>query len=99
MVVSLSGDVKEFSRSGSLLSSLKVPGLTIPQVEGITMDDAGNLYVVGEQGSGANLNQSTMFVYSPAPVPEPQTYAMMLGGLAVVGALVRRRRKHPIQNS
>ena len=27
-----------------------------------------------------------------APVPEPQTYAMMLGGLAVMGAMTRRRR-------
>jgi hypothetical protein len=27
-----------------------------------------------------------------APVPEASTYAMMLGGLAAVGALVRRRR-------
>jgi hypothetical protein len=27
-----------------------------------------------------------------APVPEPQTYAMMLGGLAVMGAVARRRK-------
>jgi hypothetical protein len=27
------------------------------------------------------------------PVPEPTTYAMLLGGLAVVGACVRRRRR------
>lgn len=28
-----------------------------------------------------------------APVPEPETYAMMLGGLAMVGVAARRRRK------
>lgn len=28
-----------------------------------------------------------------APVPEPETYAMMLGGLAMLGALARRRRR------
>jgi hypothetical protein len=30
--------------------------------------------------------------YSLAPVPEPETYALLLGGLAVVGWLARRRR-------
>jgi hypothetical protein len=27
-----------------------------------------------------------------APIPEPQTYALMLAGLAAVGLLARRRR-------
>lgn len=27
-----------------------------------------------------------------APIPEPQTYALMLGGLALLGAVARRRR-------
>lgn len=30
--------------------------------------------------------------FSAAPVPEPETYALMLSGLALVGAIVRRRR-------
>ena len=33
-----------------------------------------------------------------APVPEPETYAMMLLGMLVVGrAAIRRRRRQPIQ--
>lgn len=29
----------------------------------------------------------------PAPIPEPETYAMMLGGLALLGAVARRKAK------
>jgi hypothetical protein len=28
-----------------------------------------------------------------APVPEPETYAMLLAGLGVMGAVVRRRKQ------
>jgi hypothetical protein len=27
------------------------------------------------------------------PVPEPETYAMMLGGLALLGAIARRKKR------
>ncbi|MBN8830607.1 MAG: PEPxxWA-CTERM sorting domain-containing protein [Sphingomonadales bacterium] len=32
------------------------------------------------------------FVVSPPAVPEPATWAMMIGGLALVGAAMRARR-------
>jgi len=32
-------------------------------------------------------------VQTLAPVPEPETYAMMLGGIAMIGAVARRRRQ------
>lgn len=37
----------------------------------------------------------TMFYGSPSisPVPEPETYAMMAGGLGLIGFMVRRRKK------
>ena len=35
----------------------------------------------------------TLLTMSLAPVPEPETYAMLLAGLALVGAAIRRRRQ------
>lgn len=90
LVVSLSGQVKEFDRNGTLLSTLNIAGGAQPQAEGLTMDDNGILYIVGEQGSGSTLNQSTLFVY--APIPEPAEYGMLLAGLGLIGAIARRRR-------
>ncbi len=46
-----------------------------------------NFFGEGERKVGSLLSQSI------APVPEPQTYAMMLGGLGLVGWMARRKRK------
>lgn len=40
------------------------------------------------------LNEYYQFVFSPnVPVPEPETYAMLLAGLGLVGAAARRRKQ------
>lgn len=46
-----------------------------------------NFFGDGERKVGSLLSQTI------APVPEPETYAMMLGGLGLVGFMARRRRK------
>lgn len=32
-------------------------------------------------------------VYTPPPIPEPETYAMLLAGLGIVGAAARKRKQ------
>jgi len=59
-------------------------GPTGPQGVPPTIFTSGNLYV-----SDVNLA-----VASPiAAVPEPESYAMLLAGMAIVGGIVRRRRR------
>ena len=52
------------------------------------MDERGYLYLMSENGGG-DINHPELWVY--APVPEPQSIAMLLVGLGVLGTLVRRR--------
>jgi hypothetical protein len=45
------------------------------------------------QGYGSSGNISEAFINNPIPVPEAETYAMMLAGLGLVGWAARRRRQ------
>jgi len=64
-------------------------------------DDAWYFYTgIGQQGPGYKLNQFYALAVRSgdvgvvvSSVPEPETYAMMLAGLAMVGALSRRRSR------
>lgn len=44
------------------------------------------------QGDHFNFD-ANLIISTGAPVPEPSTYGLMLGGLALVGTVIRRRRK------
>lgn len=78
----------EIDRVGNTLSSLDLAGLTTQAIEGVTIDERGKIYLVAENASG--LPNSRLLVLSP--IPEPGTYALMLGGLLALGAAARRRR-------
>ena len=92
----------EVSRTGELLSSFDLSGLAIQTIEGVTLDFAGNIYLVGETGgvspsfsNPGTVSTSGLVVLSRAvsAVPEPSTWAMMVGGLGLVGGALRRRAK------
>ena len=70
----------EVDRTGHLLSSLDLSGVTTQAIEGLTIDEQGVIYLVAEDSGTAN---SRLFVLT-SPVPEPGTVALMLVGLAAV---------------
>lgn len=85
----------EATRSGQVVSSLDLSGLTTTQaIEGLTIDERGVIYLVAEQAQGAGAPAdaaSRLFVLSP--VPEPGTWMLMAAGLVLVARRAGRRRK------
>ncbi len=68
--------------------------LKISTIEGVTLDKDGNIYLVAELGginSGASAFIKLAREQVSGAVPEPATWAMMLGGLGLVGGAMRRR--------
>jgi len=72
--------------SGTLLSGFDLSGVTSQAIEGVTVDHLGNIYLVAEDSGAAS---SRLFVLT-TPVPEAQTYAMLLAGLGLIGLRLRK---------
>jgi hypothetical protein len=88
----------EVNRQGQVMSSFDL-GAVPPHnaIEGVTVDEKGTIYLVAEQiQDGSNLpldpNPKSQLIVLTSAVPEPQTDALMLGGLAGLGFVAWRRR-------
>jgi len=99
LLVLTHGGVAEMTRSGSLVANLTAnsTGTSFQgqflQFEGMTMDASGNLYLVSDNGDAGT--GSSLFIY--APVPEPETWVVMMAGLALMGRMARRRAGRAVQ--
>jgi hypothetical protein len=85
----------EINRAGTVISSLDL-SIMLPHnaIEGLTVDQFGNIFMVAEQvqdGTQVGAVQSKLIMLSP-PVPEADSYAMLIAGLGVLGFKVRRRK-------
>lgn len=72
--------------SASFVDMIVTDGDVSP--EGLKAFNYGGTYYLAI----ANEVSSTTSLYSLAPVPEPETYAMLLAGLGLVGFMARRKR-------
>jgi uncharacterized protein YjiK len=90
----------EANRSGQVLSTFDLSAV-LPHnaIEGLTVDEKGNIYLVAEQiQDGFNFaqdpNPRSQLIVLAAPVPEPATFAMLLSGLGGLALVARRRRRN-----
>lgn len=59
----------------------------------INFDGSGDLFFSATGPSDSYGGSLDMISFVTAPVPEPETYAMMLAGLGLLGVMARRRKQ------
>ena len=94
------GSVVFFSRAGNggldlfdFNLTTAVPNLNGPfSVVGTGVFALNQFVNVASSMGAINFNSSSDVMFSAAPVPEPETYGMMLAGLGLVGFVLRRKQ-------
>lgn len=88
--------------NGHLLGGTSGLGMTFDSDHPFSVAAGSGWFVAGSntlEMRGTSVNSvwdafwlSTTVTGNPAPVPEPETWALLIGGLALVGAVTRHRR-------
>jgi uncharacterized protein YjiK len=91
----------EVTRTGEVVSRFDLSniintesGKRVTTIEGVTLDNEGNIYLLAEQG-GTSISSSSIIKLARSAtgaVPEPSTWAMMIAGFGAIGGQMRRRR-------
>jgi hypothetical protein len=93
--------IKAFDRNGNVIGSVANEGLGIEFLGLVTSDNTNKIAglqfsLVGAEPAGFAIDNLRFGVAGQVIVPgipEPETYAMMLLGLGIVGLVARRRRQ------
>lgn len=83
-----------YTGAGVLVQNLDTnPGSTADLKVGSGLFAPGNYYFNVVGNANGSFGGQYVFAVTTLPVPEPETYAMLLAGLGVMGAIARRKAK------
>ncbi|MDP2883166.1 MAG: PEP-CTERM sorting domain-containing protein [Azonexus sp.] len=88
------GGLLNFSNAGTLANSSFASGLGFMRIDALSLGTAKSVYNEYLDGSTAvNVWLDSANTLHIAAVPEPESYAMLLAGLGMIGFMARRRNK------
>jgi hypothetical protein len=89
--------VLNFSNAGSVASNSYGTGLSFMRIDASATGIAASTYnVYADGGNDVKIyldSANALHIAAVAAVPEPETYAMLMAGLGLMGAIARRRNK------